>query len=792
MRSEEFTMAPTYRLAHHRSSAVPWLATVLGLCTLGCGESEESTDENFTRIVYAVRQHTIIGEDGVTIDVAGGMGQVMDYGRYHPGGRLEIYNLKTGAIDNIVEDHPGADIASVDVSFDATKVVFSMKTSIDDNYHLYWAGLERGSDGKFEIHKLTFVPFDDQHAIWVAGDRIAFITNQPYTEMGTRADEYNHAREVTQIATVTLAGGDADRKLCSQNLSHTINLFSMADGRIGFSRWEHLENVNDVKLFAMYPDCTSMVAVSGQHGKPVGIDAETANSLVQVSETATPNVFLAIATDREETVQAGALVQIDARASGDSRRFDEERSQYTVLTPSVPVGNGPSPVGRYRSPAPLPDGRILVSWADGLVNARNELYLTPPNYGVYLYDPKDPERNNKLILNHDGSWELYARPVAARRTPPIISSIQNTTDATVASLFGSIDIKQTSLGRLHDDTVSGAQFNDTPTFEALAQAKKVRIIEGFSSEASPGTTMFGLTMAEGAAILGEATVYADGSWLAEIPPYLPVHLQPIDEFELAIRNQTTWIQGMPGEDRVCGGCHEERTGVNLPGRQNLTTAAGNGAQNFLLPIKDRIEYPWSYAKPGYEGNQIQALFDAKCVSCHNETTNGNVAQQYYEVTMTNELTGAQETFPIPRMDLSSRPLMVTYDNETKEWPASYVSIFYPAAFEMEMDGATLVGTLPPQWGIPSDARNSVLVEKLNMTSSIDPTRYAWPLGEPFSDASVQGSTRTDHGAAVNLTREERTMLIRAIDMGGQFYARQNSDFQPFANDPVAATGGTQY
>ena len=52
----------------------------------------------------------------------------------------------------------------------------------------------------------------------------------------------------------------------------------MHDGRVGFSRWEHLENVNDVKLFAMNPDCTQIVALSGQHGKP-------GNSLVQVTES---------------------------------------------------------------------------------------------------------------------------------------------------------------------------------------------------------------------------------------------------------------------------------------------------------------------------------------------------------------------------------------------------------------------------------------------------------------------------------------------------------------------------
>ena len=35
------------------------------------------------------------------------------------------------------------------------------------------------------------------------------------------------------------------------------------------------------------------------------------------------------------------------------------------------------------------------------------------------------------------------------------------------------------------------------------------------------------------------------------------------------------------------------------------------------------------------------------------------------------------------------------------------------------------------------------------------------------------------------------MLIRAIDMGGQYYSRQNTAFVPYANDPVVA-GGTRY
>jgi hypothetical protein len=556
----------------------------------------------------------------------------------------------------------------------------------------------------------------------------------------------------------------------------------MKDGRVGFSRWEHLENVNDAKMFAANPDCTQMVALSGQHGKP-------SNALVQAVETNTPNVFIAIGTSRNRTIQSGALIKIDARNPKNPATFYEEEPTYDVLTDAVPLGKDPSPVGRYRGPNVLPDGRIIVSWANGFVNDINELSQTPPDFGIYIYDPSS--RTNQLVVNYEDSWELYVKPVIKRETPPIIGSIQETADPTLPTVLGSVDIKQTSLFSLHGNRVSGAQFDDTPMDEALAQAKKVRIIEGFSSEAAPGVTMFGLTMAEGAALLGEATVYEDGSWLAAIPPYVPVHLQPLDEFEMSIRSQTLWIQGMPGEDRVCGGCHESRSEPVLPGAQQLTTAAGKGdvtqpghPMNFNKPINQRLEYPWYGADAGFEANEIQALLNKKCASCH---TGGET----YTVTTTNALTGETTQYQLPRFDLSANKITVTYDNKTAAYPASYVSIFYPAALAM-VRNATITGQVPPKWGIPSDARNSAMIEKINMTSSVDSNKTAWKLGEPFSDPGIKGGVRTLHpeDKGVELSREERTMLIRAIDMGGQYYARQNTQFKPYTSDPL--TGGKKY
>jgi len=773
----------TPHLSVGTSALIGALAVLSGCSGTPSDEGRNQEAGGVGKIVYAVRQHTVVeGGEVTSIDVAGGMGQVMDYGRYVPGGRLELMDLRSGKAENILEDeaYKAADVSSVDLSFDATKVLFTMKKDGSDYYHVYWAGLTRGEDGKFPITQLTFHPFDDQQAIWAAGDRIVFTTNQAYTDMGTRADEYNHGRVVTQLASITLTGGDSDRKLCSQNLSHIVTLFSMNDGRVGFSRWEHLENVNDVKLMAMNPDCTQMIGLNGQFGKP-------GNSLVQFTESQTPYVFYGIVTNRENTIQAGSLVKLDARWVEDESKLDMEKTSaeaYTMLTPHVPAGDEASPVGRYRSPAVLPNGELLVTWADGNVNELNELSLTPPDYGIYIYDSET--RANDLVVNYEGSWELYAKPVVPRTTPKIITSRQDVTDASVPALFGSIDVKQSSLYSRHGNTVGGAQFADgTSLDEALKGAVKVRIIEGFSSEAATGATMFGLTMAEGASLIGEAKVEADGSWLANVPPYIPMHLQAVDEFELAIRNETTWIQGMPGEDRVCGGCHEDRTQPSLPGGQAITNARGRGPEDFMVPVLERIEYPWAAANDPANPNQIQTLLNAKCVSCHNETKNGDGPQEFYTVAAMNATTGASSSYMIPRLDLTDRPITVTYDRQTRAWPASYVSIFYPAAMEMEMEKLEVTGTVPPKWGVPSDARHSALIEKLNITSSLDAKTYAWPLGQAFTDEAIAGGTRTDHAALAGLTREETQMLIRAFDMGGQYFARQNTGFVPFNNDPVA-------
>ena len=790
---------------HLQALTVCGLASAVALMG-ACSKSTSSgtgASVGVDSLLFIKRQAIVNNPDGtVTIDVAGGNGQVLDYQRYEPGGSLNILSPveADGTVTNLTSDFPTADFNGADVSFDATQAVFSMKTDANDHYHLYTVQLTAGADGKFEMHQKTAGEQDDINPIYIAGGLIAFVTNEMYTPMGTRADEYEHARQALQLATITVEGGDAQRHLFAQNLSHTVAPFPRYDGTIGFSQWEHFASTNDVKIRAVEPAGTQVIGVAGEfdgemndmgQGKP-------ADALFTVKEVS-PNVMIGIATSRERTIHAGALVQIDARNVSDPvcmdptqyanagivghQCLDDENVHYTILTPNVPTDDSPSPVGRYREPNVLPNGQIITSWAPGPVNDLNEQSLTPPDFGIYLYDTTTGE--NQLVYNDRTSWDLNAVPIAVRTEPPVIGGSQQAQDSTQPATLGSINIAETDL----NEVVSGAQFNSTPIAQALQQgAVAVRVIEGFSSEAAAGVTMFGLTMFEGAAVLGEAPIFKDGSWLANVPPYLPVHLQPIDKYGLAIRNQQLWIQTMPNEVRRCAGCHESRIGQAVPALgQGGTVAEQHLPEPFTEAIADRREFPWDKV--------VQPILNNNCISCHNPQTTS-----YYYMTRVDPVTGVSTTYEIPTLDLTSRPVTVYYDRMVASYPASYVSIFYPASLSMMGDSdttgkVTVTGAAPcpapgllnnspagctPLWGIPGSARASALTQKLNLhglAAGAPDGSTAWPVATYPMHPEDVGGTLTD--------QERQTLAVYPMDLGGQYWARQNTNFVPFTSgDPV--------
>src|SRR5256885_1970267 len=178
---------------------------VLGLTAFmaGCGTKGGDTGPGPGDLVFAKRMHTTVNGTDVSIDIAGGTNQVIDYLRYVPGGGVYLLSpaRPDGKLRNLTAAFTEADVSGLDLSFDATEVVFSMKTSASDTFHIYTVDLQSG-----EIHQKTFgMERDDISPIYAPGGKIVFVTNQPFTDIGgTRADEYNHRREGTQLAPITL------------------------------------------------------------------------------------------------------------------------------------------------------------------------------------------------------------------------------------------------------------------------------------------------------------------------------------------------------------------------------------------------------------------------------------------------------------------------------------------------------------------------------------------------------------------------------------------------------------
>ena len=194
-------------------------------------------------------------------------------------------------------------------------------------------------------------------------------------------------------------------------------------------------------------------------------------------------------------------------------------------------------------------------------------------------------------------------------------------------MLGSIDVAR-DLARGDRE---GGQFGTGVSLrDALKQTERVRIIEGFSSEIG-AVRQFGLTMHEGAAILGEAEVQRDGSWEAQVPPYLPI--PPAADRPLR--------PGDPQPDAVDPG-HARREphlrrlsrvarARRAPRRQGATLAQQLplADKDFSkIAIADRIELPWYGA---VAGSNVQDVFDAKCVSCHDGGARDPFAGRTYTV-----------------------------------------------------------------------------------------------------------------------------------------------------------------
>jgi len=360
-------------------------------------------------------------------------------------------------------------------------------------------------------------------------------------------------------------------------------------------------------------------------------------------------------------------------------------------------------------------------------------------------------------------WHVYPRPLAPRTAPPATGS-PNESSLGGQAMIGSMNVYESSLKTFDPGSVYG-----------------VRILEGFSSEEGFPED-FGTTMFEGQAQLGVARVAEDGSWLAKVPANVPLHVQAVDVFGMSLENEPVWFSARAGESRVCGGCHENRAKTTIinPG---ITQAAAIGPLDAMgaRPRAQRLMAPADYARTDLLANSgntvagvdklvgmgwdtvVQPVFNANCLSCHDASNTAGMPSY----SIVNAMTG--DTLFTWTFNLSNTPVNVDYGMGMMDsYTASYFSIAGPDMEALEENGLMIVGNAKVSYMNPQDARNSDLIKLVNPTKLF-----------PTIDTGVRAFPTTPHSAkgydsGRELTPTEFYKLNRAVDMAGNFYARENN------------------
>jgi Tol biopolymer transport system component len=439
--------------------------------------------------------------------------------------------------------------ADPEVSFDGGRILFAGRKNAGSP----WCIWEMGADGSgarqvtcgrgdarspvYQPPVFTLTPKDTARS-----DRVAFIgaDEAQWNEYGAGVD--------TSLYSSQLDGSGLQR--LTYNLSNDMDPVVLPDGRVVLAAWvrHSLERgpQGRVVLLGANPDGTDCQIFSGDEGLRVKqMPTVTGDGLV---------VF--VEADAVEEDGSGSLASVSLRRNLHS---------YRRLT-----GEGD---GLFHSPAPLPDGRLLVSWrpADGT-----------GTFGVYQLDPATGRRRKVF---DDPAWnDIQARLLAPRRVPDARSSVVKPEDP-MGTLFA-LDVGINDLG---------------PRSFPPGTATTLRVLEGLPRDSGAAVPPLAPRR-----LLGEIPIAADGSFQVKVPADTPLEVQVLDADGLALRS-SGWIWARPHANQGCVGCHEdpERTPPNR--------------------FVDAVKAPAPVLDPPPEARRtvdfrrdVMPILRANCFRCHGE------------------------------------------------------------------------------------------------------------------------------------------------------------------------------
>ncbi len=593
-------------------------------------------------------------------------------------------------VTELIQDPDGI-LRDLDVSWDGQRILFAWKKSDrDDDYHLYemlWP--ER------QIRQLTFgLGVADYEGRYLPNDDLIFTSSRCVSTVDC------WVCEVSNLYTCDKDGKYLRRLGFDQ--VHTIYPSVLDDGTVIYTRWDYNDRgqVYPQPLFRMNPDGTGQSEYYGNNSW----FPTTINHARGIPGT---NQVLAV-LHGHHTWQAGVLAIID-RSKGTQEASGVQLIAPIRETAAVQVDQYGQDGNLHRHPYPLTKNSFLVAMTP-YWNARHEGGRYNLWFHLYWMDVD----GHRELLVHDPSISCgHPIPLAPRKRPYI-----QTSNVDYRKPYGTYFLQDIYAGPGLEGVDRGSVKKlrvVTLEFRALHVGKNIsKGPAGGAMSSTPVSTGNGCWDVK--KILGEATVYEDGSALFQVPANTPVYFQAIDERGSMVQTMRSWSTLMPNEYFGCVGCHEQPGETPQATRDTLAMQAG---VEQLTPF---------YGPPrGFSFvEEIQPILNKHCIRCHDgKTTSPETGK------VLSDLTDQRYLDPVSK----------------RQWTVSYLNLTHS----------------PLEPSVAGDADHPVLNW---MSAQSVPTRLP-PYFRGSAQSEIIAQLRNEHGDA-QLTREELDKFSAWIDLGVPF------------------------
>ena len=498
---------------------------------------------------------------------------------YSPPGKLKTLDMRTGVVKTLVDAGPTGIPRDPELSADGRKVIFSMRKSADDDYHIYETNVEGTG-----LRQLTSLPgVSDIDPVYLPDGKIIFSsTREPKFCMCNRHIMANLFRmdgdgaNIHQIGKSTLFEGHSA---------------VMEDGRILYDRWEYVDrNFGDAQgLWVVNPDGTMHAIFYGNNTRSPGgvIDARQipgSQNVICIFGSCHDRPWGALAiVNRNKGVDGAAAVEHIWPASARARIGKGNWDSFKAVDP------------RYEDPFPLSDPQTGAGAGTYFLCSR-VIKRGDERTGLYLIDTFG---NDVLIYEDpDGFGCFDPMPITARRGARVKPDMRNFENGN-----GTFYVQDVYEGT-HMDGVARGDVKSLRVVESPEKRSFSRAGWGGQGAQAPAMNWHSF---ENKRILGTVPVEADGSACFTAPSDTFLFFQLLDKEGKMIQSMRSGTIIQSGEMQGCVGCHEDRVGTppaSAVGLQALRRAPSPMGQGYGAGKR------FSYLE------EVQPVFDRHCVSCH--------------------------------------------------------------------------------------------------------------------------------------------------------------------------------